>query len=339
MPAMLRTTLFALLLLAPGFARAAVTETFTESPTGTPTVTLTSTATATPTPTPGSGSSSFLVYGPNALPLPTPFLVNGSNGNAMDVFYTTGEPWAPGGGLLTVVFPSAMGAPNGGNFWVAPGQSNRVLGYSFAGQSVSISLRDMGNAETISLRYGQNATGFSANGTPGVIQVKVYAYPQSLTLGTGGLASAIDLNLYTPTPTPTASPSFTITETFTVSPTLTVTATRTPTPDWTHTVTPTETPLGPAIANGVYAYPNPFNQRLTDKVTFRFPASASATLTVFNLVGEPVRVLESGDVQAGAGWAIWRGEDDYLRKVSGGLYFVRVVTPGGTYIKKFTVLY
>jgi len=325
------TTLFALLLLMPALGRAA---------TPTETGTSTSTPTATATVTPGTGSFSLTSYGSNGVPVGTPVLVQGSSGNAMDILYVTGEPWALGGGNLTVIFPTAMGYPNSSNFWVVPALASRVLGYSYSGQSVTIQLKALNQGETVALRYGQNATGFAVNSTLTAEVVTLYAYPQSVTLGAGGqVPLPIFVSVYSPTITTTITQTYTASPTFTVSPAPTVTSTATQTPDWTHTLTRTETPLGPAIASGVYAYPNPFNQRKYDKVTFRFPAASEAAIKVFNLVGEPVRALESADIQAAAGWAIWHGEDDYKRKVPGGLYYVRVKTPTGTYIKKFTVLY
>lgn len=332
MPALNRSTLLALLLVVPAMAWAT-------PPPPTDTATPTATASITPTVTPGSGSFSLVSYAPDGSTLGSPVLVNGSTGNAMDILYVAGEPWAPGGGLLTVVFPVAMGTPQGYNFWVAPGQSGQVLGYSFVGQSVQIQLRNVSQGQQLNLRYGQNAVGFAVNSTMTSEVVTLYSYPQSVSLGAGGVVpTPISIPVYSATNTPTMTPTYTVSPTFTVSPTSTVTPTSTNTPDWTHTVTPTETPLGPPAINGVYAYPNPFDERRYDKVTFRFPPSDSATVTVFSLTGQPVRVLDSVNVQATAGWALWQGEDDYMRKVAGGLYFVRVKTASGTYIKKFTVL-
>lgn len=87
----------------------------------------------------------------------------------------------------------------------------------------------------------------------------------------------------------------------------------------------------------VFSYPNPFDLQKFDKVTFRFDSDPDARVTVFNLLGEPVREIPISDIQGPLGFAIWHGEDDSQHHVTGGLYFVRVKGKK-TLVRKFTIL-
>ncbi|MCH7575593.1 MAG: T9SS type A sorting domain-containing protein [Candidatus Marinimicrobia bacterium] len=70
-------------------------------------------------------------------------------------------------------------------------------------------------------------------------------------------------------------------------------------------------------------YPNPFNPSTT--INFSLPESGQVKLAVYNLLGQEVRQLVSGDLSAGNYRAIWSGMDNTGRKVSSGLYFYRLV--------------
>jgi hypothetical protein len=302
-----------------------------DTPTFTPSVTETDTFT--PTPTPGEG---FLSVNPTTF-------VGGSTGNTMNLAYTAGSSaWSPGG-LLTIYFPTGMDAPNGSNFYVQPSQHNLVQNYGYSGQTVQVAVSGLSPGATLVFLYGYDAAGgFAVSTTQAALTFGAAAYPQAQNLGAGGQIAVtpalIVVNTatitptitpdFTPSDTPTISPTFTISQTFTTSPTPTISPT--------FTVSPTDTPIGPQVG-ALYSYPNPFDMRVYDKCTFRFPNDSNARVTVFNLAGEPVREIPSSDIQGGQGWAIWTGVDDYGRKVTGGLYYVRI-RGDKTSVKKFTVI-
>lgn len=210
-----------------------------------------------------------------------------------------------------------------------------VSGISYSGQTATVTLHDLAPGESVTFRYGFDAAGFAVSTSITPQRFEVYSYPDSTVSGIGGqLEVQPAIQIFTPVSTKTVTP--------------TKTATRTQTPDWTATssstqtptssVTPTwtESPIGPQ-EQGVYSYPNPFDIKKFEKCTFRFPSDPDAKVTVFNLVGEPVRELPSSDINGAQGWAIWPGLDDYLRRVPGGLYYVRI-RGKETHVRKFTVL-
>jgi hypothetical protein len=314
----------------------AVTDTPTETPTVTPSATLTITRTATPTfsatptatATPGDGRWSFA-------PSSQPF-VTGNVGYTGVLTYKNGpSAWPASGGLLTVFFPLGLDAPTSSNFFAVPAYAAKVLPTpDYSGQTAKFLIKDLAPGDSISFYYGYNATGLAVTTTSSPLTFQVAANSQDGS-SLGGLvtpnAGQDSVAVVTPTMTPTITTTFTISPTITLTPTITFTCTITPT--W------TESPIGVEQIHSVYSYPNPYDMKKFDKCTFRFPNAASAQVTVFNLVGEPVREIPSGDINAGQGWAVWPGVDDYLRKVTGGLYFVRVRTPNETVVKKFTVLH
>jgi hypothetical protein len=292
------------------------------------------TATVTMTPTPGEGVYNSVV--------PDTF-VTGSTGNRLDINLTSGSTAYPAaGGLLTFYFPAGFSAPqNTVDFFVYPGIITNPM-YTFNGRTVSVQIKNLPPDTPLKFGYGQSATGFAVTSNQASEIIRVYSYPQSVSLGAGGILAAqptiaivsptvtptITLSL-TSSPTPTITPTFTISETFTITPT--------PSISETFTVSPTQTPLGRVETGTVYSYPNPYDIQKFDKVTFRFDPDPQARVTVFNLAGEPVREIPASDIQGALGFAIWHGEDDSIHKVAGGLYFVRVKGKN-TFIRKFTIL-
>jgi hypothetical protein len=318
-----------------------------DTPTETPQDTLTSTITPSVTPTctltPGVGEGTWTFVASAAPPW-----VTGSNGlSAILTYYAGATPWPPSGGLLSIYFPPGLDAPSAVNFYAVPtpGGNNLVQGpgsYSYSGASpngstVSVDVSNLASGAPVSFYYGYDSGGFAISTTVSPLVIAVQAYADSTTGGPGAAVAPnganVPLVVVTPTLTCTVTLSSTISPTFSPSPTIS------PTP--TITLTSTNTPIGTVTPNAVYSYPNPFDMRAggVTKCTFRFPSDSSAKVTVFNLVGEPVREIPSSDINLAEGWAIWPGVDDYLRPVAGGIYFVRVRASKGTYIKHFTVLH
>jgi hypothetical protein len=307
------------LSLSPELGAATATPTFSASPT----VTL--------TPTPGEGSAGV---NPSTL-------VSGSNFNSLVVNFTAGSTaYAASGGLVTLYFPIGLGTPNSSNFYVPPSEAIYVptSNYSFSGQTVTVKVLNLPAGGNLDFQYGFNASGFHVSSTHANETINIWTYPQSISLGAGGLAAQPLITILTATITPTISPTFTPSPTPTQTESFTSSPTFTQTPNWTATATPTFTAIAAQEDNRVYSYPNPFDLRQFNKVTFRFPNAASAKVMVYTLSGQPVREIPLQDMDSTLGWAIWRGDNDHGRLVSGGIYYVRVKT-SKTFVSKFTVIH
>jgi len=69
-------------------------------------------------------------------------------------------------------------------------------------------------------------------------------------------------------------------------------------------------------------YPNPFNPGTV--INYHVPINSEVTLTVYNMLGQRIRVLFDGIQEASVHTATWDGRDDQGREVAAGLYFVRL---------------
>jgi hypothetical protein len=71
-------------------------------------------------------------------------------------------------------------------------------------------------------------------------------------------------------------------------------------------------------------YPNPFNP--STEIGFALPAPGSVEIEVFNVLGQRVNTLFSGELPAGEHSVTWQGDDAEGRQVSSGVYFYRLTT-------------
>jgi hypothetical protein len=69
-------------------------------------------------------------------------------------------------------------------------------------------------------------------------------------------------------------------------------------------------------------YPNPFNA--TTMIEYDLPQRSDITLSLYNVKGQRVAVLVSGQQPAGTHHATWDGKDAADRPVSSGIYFCRL---------------
>jgi hypothetical protein len=83
-------------------------------------------------------------------------------------------------------------------------------------------------------------------------------------------------------------------------------------------------------------YPNPFNPTTT--IAFDLPVSSDVTLEVFNLLGQQVKRIHSGRMEAGSHSLEWDGSTDGGQAVASGVYFYRLVTDGGSSTRKMILL-
>ncbi len=72
--------------------------------------------------------------------------------------------------------------------------------------------------------------------------------------------------------------------------------------------------------------PNPFNPATS--ITYELPVPADVRLTVYNALGQRVRLLVDRFEPAGTRTTTWNGRDDNGRGVSSGVYFYRVEVDG-----------
>jgi len=95
------------------------------------------------------------------------------------------------------------------------------------------------------------------------------------------------------------------------------------------------TPLGvgddaaelPLITELKGNYPNPFNP--TTSINFSLGQMTDVSLEIYNVIGQKVRTLVNGQLEAGQHNVVWDGRDDHGKGVSSGVYFYRLT--GGAY--------
>lgn len=83
-------------------------------------------------------------------------------------------------------------------------------------------------------------------------------------------------------------------------------------------------------------YPNPFNMSTTIQFTLASPGETK--LYIYNIMGQKIRELVNGDLEAGKHAIVWDGCDERGNTVSSGTYIS--VLQSGTYhnTKKMTLL-
>ncbi len=92
-------------------------------------------------------------------------------------------------------------------------------------------------------------------------------------------------------------------------------------------------PLRPDLEQN---YPNPFNP--STSIPFALPNRASVRLSVFNVLGQRMRTLLNGPVEAGYHQMAWDGRDDTGRQVGAGVYFYRLESGQFQQIRKMTLV-
>ena len=83
-------------------------------------------------------------------------------------------------------------------------------------------------------------------------------------------------------------------------------------------------------------YPNPFNP--TTKIDFSLPRSDDVTVTIYNLMGQQIKVLMNSNLEYGYHTVTWNGLDQLGRQVASGVYFSELRTRNFRQTKKMLLL-
>ncbi|MGB7062837.1 MAG: FlgD immunoglobulin-like domain containing protein, partial [Candidatus Zixiibacteriota bacterium] len=82
--------------------------------------------------------------------------------------------------------------------------------------------------------------------------------------------------------------------------------------------------------------PNPFNPRT--QISYLLPGDGLVRITVFNSLGQRVRVLLDGHQSAGPERVDWDGKDEQGIEVASGIYFYRMEVGGFAQTKKMLLI-
>ena len=69
-------------------------------------------------------------------------------------------------------------------------------------------------------------------------------------------------------------------------------------------------------------YPNPFNP--STSISFNIPNEVYTEVAIYNMMGQKVRTLHNGNLQAGRHHIFFDGFDDNNLQLGSGVYFYRV---------------
>tara|TARA_B100000809_G_C15049732_1_gene498533 strand:- start:296 stop:1057 length:762 start_codon:yes stop_codon:yes gene_type:complete len=83
-------------------------------------------------------------------------------------------------------------------------------------------------------------------------------------------------------------------------------------------------------------YPNPFNP--TTEIAFSMDKAADVSLTIYNVLGQKVRVLENASLEAGTHTYKWDGSDELGQSVSTGVYMYTLSDGAESFTKKMALM-
>lgn len=83
-------------------------------------------------------------------------------------------------------------------------------------------------------------------------------------------------------------------------------------------------------------YPNPFNP--STEISFALPNLSNVELSIYNILGQNVRVLVDEQMPAGNYTVTWDGRNSSGNTVASGVYFYRVTTQFGAETRKMLML-
>ena len=84
------------------------------------------------------------------------------------------------------------------------------------------------------------------------------------------------------------------------------------------------------------AMPNPYNPATV--IGYQLPEAGRVRLSIYNLLGQEVRVLVDERMEAGSFTATWDGSDALGRRVASGVYLYRIQAEGFSASKRMLLL-
>jgi len=92
----------------------------------------------------------------------------------------------------------------------------------------------------------------------------------------------------------------------------------------------------PANCSLFQNYPNPGNPSTT--ITFTLPRTTHVTLEIYNLLGQRVRTLVDGAIDAGSHTVVWDGRDEFGKIVPTGIYLYRLQSADFVRVRKLVLV-
>ncbi len=86
----------------------------------------------------------------------------------------------------------------------------------------------------------------------------------------------------------------------------------------------------------ISSYPNPFSSNIDIQV--EMGKSANTEISVYNIKGEKINVIQTGELGVGTHTFNWNGRDVHGKTVSNGIYFFRLNSHEGTFTHKVTYI-
>lgn len=83
-------------------------------------------------------------------------------------------------------------------------------------------------------------------------------------------------------------------------------------------------------------HPNPVDNYT--EIEFKLNQALDANITIYNLIGEPVKIVARGYYSRGPHRVVWHADDEQGKLVPNGVYFYRLETKKGVAIRQLTVL-
>jgi len=83
-------------------------------------------------------------------------------------------------------------------------------------------------------------------------------------------------------------------------------------------------------------YPNPFNP--TTNIAFELEYTAEVRLEVYNVLGQAVKTLHTGQLSSGRHQFEWDATDENYAQVSSGVYFYKLSTEFQSQTKKMLLI-
>jgi uncharacterized repeat protein (TIGR01451 family) len=92
----------------------------------------------------------------------------------------------------------------------------------------------------------------------------------------------------------------------------------------------------PALVFGTENYPDPANPSTT--IRYTLPEPSDVRLTIYNILGQEVRVLVNASKPQGVHNVVWDGRDAFGRQVTSGIYLYRLIAGENMAVRKIALI-